>query len=187
MLNGDFIADNVVTPACAALQDGLKLLSVLNDLAVLEMQAEQYDTAKAWIEQIERFIGGEGPHISYSKIWLQAQLTLVQIHSKQGQLDEAARIVEELLNEHGTSTTTQLDWLLYHTAAEVQARLGHKEVAREYYERAVALVNEAQTPEGATFQQKTSLYYSYGQQLREWGEIEQAFGLLDQAFKLGQN
>ena len=173
---------------CEQWQDSLKLLNTLSELASLEVQAEQYEAANSIVEQLLSLIGNEGSHGEHARLWSRTQITLVQLRLKQGQLDAAASIIARVIDQ-ATASEQPADssWLLYQTAAEVQAGLGNKDASKAYYQQALNGISTANTVEGPTRLQEAELYYSYGQQLREWGDIEEAFGLLEKAYKLRQS
>ncbi len=170
---------------CKQSEDGLNLLETLSDLSYLELNAGQYEAAEKALNQLLALLGSQPSNNQYSNIWLRAQVTQVQLRFKQNRLDEAATIIERVIGQtHDYST---VDWLLYQTAAEVQSALGKKEVAKTFYQKALAALSTTSSSSGPSNLQIADLYYSYGQQLREWGEIEGAFEYLEKAYKLRQS
>ena len=179
---------------CEQFEASTKLVNLLGELAGLEAAAGQYRAAGEAIDRVFSMVGPErlvveiGSQSAYAQIHLRTQITLVQLRFKQGHLDEAAAIIDGMIERQhltGAERPSELTGLLYQMAGEVQAALGNKEAAKSYYHKAMSALISTNSNK-PTGQQQAELYFSYGQQLREWGEVDEAFELLEKAYKLRQ-
>ena len=163
-------------------QDGTELLDLYANLAELELGAGQYEQAESYVRQVLSWLGTNTP--AHQPQRLKVLVALAQVRSRQNQPDEAMQIIEEALTLVAANGAVRL----YQTAAEVQARLGDREKATSYYQKALdAIANNYDEPVTSNnIEAVADIYYSYGQQLREWGEIEKAFEFLEKAYQYRQ-
>ena len=169
-------------------QDGVELVNIYTGLAERELEAGQYGLAESQVRQLLNWLDNTGP--SYGSQKLKALLTLAQARYKQGDSEEAIKTIEQALNLlPSTQTDVTVETArLYQTAAEIQARLGHKNEAISYYQKALAALPSTMSQTKNVFSTEVAdIYYSYGQQLREWGDVEQAFEFLEKAYQFRQS
>jgi tetratricopeptide (TPR) repeat protein len=159
-------------------------LSLINNyltLAQLELQAGHFDQAEAQAQAAFKLAQLSLQSDDYCQE-LKTLVLLAKIYYQQEKLDEARHYLDKSLASLQTGATCNKPeelGALYQTAAEIEAKLEHRETAENYYQKAIELVQ----PDPALATSLAEIYRSYGQQLKDWGEIDRAFDYIEKAFR----
>jgi tetratricopeptide (TPR) repeat protein len=161
-------------------QEQALLLATHNALAEIQLHEGQWEEAELQAKAALKLAGLNGPQ-AHTGPQIKALVTLALICQSQNKLALASSYIEEALKlREGCSKAGQLA-RLYQTAAEIAALLGQREEAEGYYRQAFQVLQGAAQTEQEP--QLSALYHSYGQRLREWGQVEKAFEYLDKAYR----
>lgn len=175
------------------LADRLGLYNIYANLAQLQLRTENYKAAEQTAQVAQRLeleLSTPGATDNLIPATLPAQLSLANAYLKQNKLEEAGQLLATLLHSENTARPNQALLELYRLAAELAVAKGTRSEAESYYQQALALLEIPTTAEQSRSiptGTKAELYYSYGQQLRKWGDADRAFEYLDKALRLRQS
>lgn len=170
--------------------DRRALYQIHSNLAQLQLRTENYTAAEQTAQVAQRLeleLAATGASDNLNAAPLPAQLSLASAYLKQNKLKEAGQLLNNLLQSQNTTKPTQALLELYRVAAELAVAKGVRTEAESYYQQALGLLEASPTAEQSSSvpaSTKAELYYSYGQQLRKWGDPDRAFEYLDKALRL---
>lgn len=158
-------------------QTQLLRVNTHNTLAQLQVQFNQFEQAEGQLQNALKLIQLDPPDDPCAE--LSVLVTMALVCFKQDKLTEASNYLKQSLAMGESCTKPAELGRLYQTAAEIEAGLDHKEQAESYYRKAIEVVQ----PDQKLASSLANVYHSYGQQLRNWGEIERAFEFMEKAFQ----
>lgn len=158
------------------IEDQGKLLRTHNALGEMYAQTGQYDSAEKQVQEALKM--AQFVPMSDRCSEMSGLVTLASIRQKQGKLSDANKFIDQALALRSSCADAFYLGRLYRVAAEVQAEMGNKDVSEEYYQKAIKVIE----PSGLA-NSLADIYHSYGQRLRNWGEVDKAFELMEKAYK----
>lgn len=153
-----------------------KLIRTRNALAQMQAQTGHFEDAETQVREALK-MAQITPGIDPCQE-MNALVTLAIIRQKQGNLNEALDFIMKGLDLRPNCSSAFHIGRLYRTAAEIQADMGNKEQAETYYHQALEMLE----PSGLA-NSLADIYHSYGQRLRNWGEVDRAFEYMEKAYR----
>jgi tetratricopeptide (TPR) repeat protein len=153
------------------------LLTTYNHLAQIYAQTDQYQKAEEQVNlalKLARLVLVEGDDRCEE---LNALVTLTLIEQKQKNLAKAQEYLLQALDLREVCQDKFHVSRLYRVAGEVWAEVGDRPRSQDYFKRALSELEGTGMPSSLS-----EVYYSYGQRMKEWGELDEAFKLLEQAY-----
>jgi tetratricopeptide (TPR) repeat protein len=150
-------------------------------LAELLLAASRYDEAEYQLGQAQK--AAQFLKLTDRCLEIKGLVTLAIIQQRKGQLDKAKATLAEALSFRTECEDARELGRLYQTLAGVEAELGNRVEAEEYYQQALTILEET---EGLQ-KELAELYHSYGQQKRQWGEALTAFEYIEKAYQLKEH
>ena len=177
---GDFQRACLNLGRCLQIYEGVENQSMLlrthNALAQIFAQYDQYDRAEAQVNDALRLARVTDTTDRCQE--MNALVTLALVNQKQQKLTEAQGFIDQALELLGECDDRFHQGRLYRIAAEVKADSEDRDAARSYYNQALTVL------EGTGLANSLAdVYHSYGQRLRTWGEIDEAFKYMERAYQ----
>ncbi len=161
-----------------SIEDRLQLVRTRNALAQMQAQTGHFDKAE---EQVQEALKIVQSNTSFSQDRCQemhALVTMAIIRQKQELLDQAQNFINEALSLRTMCEEGPHLGRLYQVAAEIQADAGDKKQSDEYFSQALKILEVSGLATSLA-----DIYHSYGQRLRNWGQVDRAFEFMEKAYR----